>query len=151
MIFENTINLLEKKITGRGNKMVNTIERCDDEIRTEDELKKEDKMVTNIIGEKEDTICIQKKRKICLLQPGNSDKARSIEDIIEKPSSNLSCSFCSKKLKITSNYTCRCGNVFCVRHRFHDQHNCTFDYKTGAKAKLEAENPRVCKKMLGDL
>lgn len=53
------------------------------------------------------------------------------------------CSTCKKKLGFVSCYTCRCGNDFCNKHRFHDQHNCTYDYKSKAIEKLRMSNPKV--------
>ncbi|KAI4293039.1 AN1-type zinc finger protein 5/6 [Pancytospora philotis] len=60
------------------------------------------------------------------------------------------CSFCDKKLKFTSAFMCRCENFYCNRHRFFDQHNCTFDYKTEARNKLKQDNPKVVARKLGE-
>lgn len=59
------------------------------------------------------------------------------------------CHLCKKRLKLASDYLCRCGNVFCVVHRFYDQHSCTYDYKNEEKKRLEKENPRVVKEKMG--
>lgn len=40
-------------------------------------------------------------------------------------------------------FGCRCGNLFCGIHRYSDKHNCTFDYKAEAAAKIRKENPVV--------
>lgn len=40
-------------------------------------------------------------------------------------------------------FDCRCGNLFCGIHRYSDKHNCTFDYKAEAAAKIRKENPVV--------
>mmetsp|Transcript_30716 Transcript_30716/g.92086 ORF Transcript_30716/g.92086 Transcript_30716/m.92086 type:complete len:536 (+) Transcript_30716:92-1699(+) len=40
------------------------------------------------------------------------------------------CWQCSRRLKITATYSCRCGGSFCARCRHAEQHSCTFDYKT---------------------
>ena len=42
-----------------------------------------------------------------------------------------------------SGFKCRCENLFCGLHRYSDQHDCTFDYKTEGRAKLEKDNPQV--------
>ena len=40
------------------------------------------------------------------------------------------CSFdtCKKKLLITD-FKCLCKSRFCIRHRFPEEHDCTFDFK----------------------
>lgn len=39
------------------------------------------------------------------------------------------CAVCNSKVKTIDVIisTCRCGNIYCMRHRI--DHNCTFDYK----------------------
>lgn len=50
---------------------------------------------------------------------------------------------CKKKLKLHEEITCRCGLLFCIKHRYAQEHNCIFDYKKEHKEKLERDNPRV--------
>jgi len=52
------------------------------------------------------------------------------------------CLICKKKLGI-SGFECRCGGMFCSLHRFEDQHNCNFDFKTTEREKLAKENQKV--------
>ena len=40
-------------------------------------------------------------------------------------------------------FHCRCGNQFCGLHRYADQHNCPFDYKTAGREELQRKHPRV--------
>ncbi|KAK7802554.1 hypothetical protein U0070_003651 [Myodes glareolus] len=40
-------------------------------------------------------------------------------------------------------FDCRCGNLFCGLHRYSDKHNCPYDYKAEAAAKIRKENPVV--------
>lgn len=42
-----------------------------------------------------------------------------------------------------SGFDCRCGNLFCGIHRYSDKHNCPYDYKAEAAAKIRKENPVV--------
>lgn len=58
------------------------------------------------------------------------------------------CQKCDKKLKMFNTYQCRCGHNFCNKHRFHDQHNCEYDYKSEAKRQLAEDNPKVAPKKL---
>ncbi|XP_020105426.1 zinc finger A20 and AN1 domain-containing stress-associated protein 6-like [Ananas comosus] len=52
------------------------------------------------------------------------------------------CSFCNKKIGLLG-FTCRCGDVFCSVHRYSDKHNCGFDYRGAAQAKIAKANPLV--------
>lgn len=57
----------------------------------------------------------------------------------------IRCFKCRKKLRITNNYTCKCNNIFCAQHRFYEQHECSYDFRTEAVERLIKENPRVVK------
>lgn len=52
------------------------------------------------------------------------------------------CFSCNKKVGLLG-IKCRCNLVFCSHHRYADQHNCTFDYKSMNKQKLTEQNPQV--------
>ncbi|KAH7443233.1 hypothetical protein KP509_02G026700 [Ceratopteris richardii] len=52
------------------------------------------------------------------------------------------CGCCNKKVGL-SGVRCRCGTVYCYSHRFPDQHDCTFDFKTHDRAALAKANPLV--------
>ncbi|XP_029367453.1 AN1-type zinc finger protein 5a [Echeneis naucrates] len=58
-----------------------------------------------------------------------------------KPKKNR-CFMCRKRLGLTG-FDCRCGNLFCGIHRYSDKHNCPYDYKAEAAAKIRKENPVV--------
>ncbi|XP_041826555.1 AN1-type zinc finger protein 5b [Melanotaenia boesemani] len=58
-----------------------------------------------------------------------------------KPKKNR-CFMCRKKVGLTG-FDCRCGNLFCGIHRYSDKHNCPYDYKSEAAAKIRKENPVV--------
>merc|ERR1712100_154051 len=53
------------------------------------------------------------------------------------------CKKCGKKLKLMNDFSCRCGEIFCAAHRFHDQHDCTYDFRAEAIKKIEKDNPKV--------
>lgn len=44
---------------------------------------------------------------------------------------------------VCTGFDCRCGNLFCGLHRYSDKHNCPYDYKAEAAAKIRKENPVV--------
>ncbi|XP_028319203.1 AN1-type zinc finger protein 5-like [Gouania willdenowi] len=52
------------------------------------------------------------------------------------------CFMCRKKVGLTG-FGCRCGNLFCGIHRYSDEHNCPYDYRSEAAAKIRKENPVV--------
>ncbi|XP_014847179.1 PREDICTED: AN1-type zinc finger protein 5-like [Poecilia mexicana] len=58
-----------------------------------------------------------------------------------KPKKNR-CFMCRKKVGLTG-FGCRCGNLFCGIHRYSDKHDCPYDYKADAAAKIRKENPMV--------
>ncbi|XP_028299530.1 AN1-type zinc finger protein 5 [Gouania willdenowi] len=52
------------------------------------------------------------------------------------------CFSCRKKVGLTG-FDCRCGNLFCAIHRYSDKHDCPYDYRSAAAARLRKENPIV--------
>jgi len=75
-----------------------------------------------------------------------NDSKASVDSETNKPSSgdsfSLKCTQCKKKIGLTA-IQCRCGFKFCEKHRYSDQHNCTFDYKTMGKKQIEDKNPKI--------
>ncbi|KAG1690012.1 hypothetical protein DVH05_001839 [Phytophthora capsici] len=69
-------------------------------------------------------------------------KEEVVETLVEKvvQKNKKRCWECKKKVGLTA-IECRCGYVFCSSHRFEDQHNCTFDFKTSDRAELARRNP----------
>ncbi|KAL3534222.1 hypothetical protein ACH5RR_002683 [Cinchona calisaya] len=52
------------------------------------------------------------------------------------------CTTCRKRVGLTG-FNCRCGNLFCVVHRYSDKHECQFDYRTAARNAIARANPVV--------
>ncbi|WOL00410.1 hypothetical protein Cni_G09123 [Canna indica] len=52
------------------------------------------------------------------------------------------CSTCRKKVGLTG-FRCRCGDLFCGRHRYSDTHDCSFDYKAFGREEIAKANPVV--------
>ncbi|KAM3874053.1 AN1-type zinc finger protein 5b [Diretmus argenteus] len=73
------------------------------------------------------------------LNAAGSEESKTPEP--PKPKKNR-CFMCRKKLGLTG-FDCRCGNLFCGLHRYSDKHNCPYDYKAEAAAKIRKENPVV--------
>lgn len=88
------------------------------------------------------------KRKILNIPVNEVKHIKILEEKIEEK--KVCCSLCNKTLKFHNTYTCRCEKEFCSKHRFFDQHNCTFDYKSNVKDKLKAVNQKVAPKKLSE-
>ncbi|KAM4809024.1 AN1-type zinc finger protein 5 [Rhinophrynus dorsalis] len=73
-------------------------------------------------------------------QPATSQNEEKTPEL-PKPKKNR-CFMCRKKIGLTG-FDCRCGNLFCGLHRYSDKHNCPYDYKAEAAAKIRKENPVV--------
>lgn len=52
------------------------------------------------------------------------------------------CHSCRAKLSLVA-VECRCGSLFCDRHRYAEDHDCPFDYKAEARAAISKSNPVV--------
>ncbi|CAN6483270.1 unnamed protein product [Victoria cruziana] len=52
------------------------------------------------------------------------------------------CASCQRKVGLTG-FRCRCGDLFCARHRYSDTHDCTYDYKAAGREAIARENPVI--------
>ncbi|KAH7533567.1 hypothetical protein FEM48_Zijuj04G0144900 [Ziziphus jujuba var. spinosa] len=74
----------------------------------------------------------------------NSDQVRAHDNSEKQTCGDIKrCKTCNKKVGLTG-FKCRCGDVFCSRHRFPEQHACKVDYKSAGRQILAKQNP-VCK------
>ncbi|XP_035277604.1 AN1-type zinc finger protein 5-like isoform X1 [Anguilla anguilla] len=74
-----------------------------------------------------------------------AEAAEAVSDGDQTPDKNKKknrCFSCRKKVGLTG-FDCRCGNLFCAVHRYSDKHDCPFDYRGAATARLRKENPIV--------
>ncbi|KAK7315559.1 hypothetical protein VNO77_34112 [Canavalia gladiata] len=55
-------------------------------------------------------------------------------------SKNKRCKSCNKKVGIIG-FECRCGNVFCGRHRYPEEHACKVDLKEIGRKAMIKQNP----------
>ncbi|XP_040434752.1 AN1-type zinc finger protein 5-like isoform X1 [Falco naumanni] len=103
--------------------------------------------MTEMSISREEKVSPKKKTKPVVTQPSPSVSQPSISQSEEKGSElpkpkNNRCFMCRKKVGLTG-FDCRCGNLFCGLHRYSDKHNCPYDYKAEAAAKIRKENPVV--------
>lgn len=54
----------------------------------------------------------------------------------------LRCSSCRRRVGLTD-FRCRCGELFCCRHRHSAAHDCSFDYKAAAREVISRANPAI--------
>ncbi|XP_012090386.1 zinc finger A20 and AN1 domain-containing stress-associated protein 1 [Jatropha curcas] len=50
------------------------------------------------------------------------------------------CNRCNKRVGLTG-FECRCGNLFCGKHRYPEEHKCSFDFKAFGREVLLKQNP----------
>lgn len=55
------------------------------------------------------------------------------------------CAICGQRLNLLESTInkCVCAHFFCNRHRFPEDHQCTFDHKAEQKRQLTRENPTI--------
>ncbi|KAI5192338.1 hypothetical protein NEMIN01_1952 [Nematocida minor] len=78
-----------------------------------------------------------RKRKI------ETDENIKKQDVSKGGARPSECSYCRAKLRITNTFGCKCRRVFCAKHRYSDEHRCSYDYRTENMLRLEKENPRI--------
>ncbi|KAJ1403736.1 Zinc finger, AN1-type [Sesbania bispinosa] len=59
------------------------------------------------------------------------------------------CKCCNKKVGLTG-FKCRCGDVFCGRHRYPEMHPCNVDLKKIGSETLAKQNPKCIGDKLED-
>ncbi|TRY78946.1 hypothetical protein TCAL_05006 [Tigriopus californicus] len=57
------------------------------------------------------------------------------------------CHQCAKKLPLTA-FPCHCDEFFCDKHRYSNEHDCSYDYKSEGKRKILENNPKIVAKKL---
>ena len=55
---------------------------------------------------------------------------------------------CKRKISSVDDYVCKCGLKTCRHHKFFENHNCTFNYKSEHANKLEKLNPKIVSKKM---
>uniref|UniRef100_M1D265 Stress-associated protein 8 n=1 Tax=Solanum tuberosum TaxID=4113 RepID=M1D265_SOLTU len=78
-----------------------------------------------------------------------SEKISSLTIIAEKDDHSTKiqkpqkCMACMKKVGLIG-FNCKCGGIFCKKHRYPEEHGCVLDFKSIGRAALVKENP-LCK------
>lgn len=53
------------------------------------------------------------------------------------------CPCCNKRIGLAKGFKCRCGKIYCTAHRYPEEHQCSFDFKTFGRDLLVKANPIV--------
>jgi len=72
----------------------------------------------------------------------NESIISTIADLSKK--NRMKCAECNCKLNITNNVECNCGKILCYTHRYHNTHNCNYDFKTKERENLAKLNQKIC-------
>jgi hypothetical protein len=54
---------------------------------------------------------------------------------VKKHKAGRRCDHCNKPVAISAMLQCRCGKNVCTKHRYPDDHGCTFDYRQAERAR----------------
>ncbi|KAG9396566.1 AN1-like Zinc finger [Carpediemonas membranifera] len=60
--------------------------------------------------------------------------------------SSSKCAMCGKSTVL--GFTCKCGHMYCTKHRLPEHHGCTFDHGLAERSKLAKANPVVAKSQI---
>ena len=83
-----------------------------------------------------DLIKLANQEQVVRLTSSLTVSTSNIEKVAEKPkSTRCSHTDCKKKLMLTD-LTCKCGQRYCIGHRFPEIHSCKFDYKASGLSHL---------------
>jgi len=109
-----------------------------------EEVTPQDRVVKQLKAEDEaEPVLVEEQKEVETKVVGGKEEEKEMLEKVEINEKNLiRCEKCSKKLGLTA-IRCRCGLKFCSKHRYSDQHDCAFDYKTHGRKELEEKNPQV--------
>ncbi|KAF3623612.1 hypothetical protein BC332_03981 [Capsicum chinense] len=83
------------------------------------------------------------KSALALFKTISSLKIKTRKDDSMMKTKPQRCIVCLKKVGLTR-FICKCDEVFCISHRYPEEHACAFDFKSIERAVLAKENP-LCK------
>jgi hypothetical protein len=83
-------------------------------------------------------VVVNNKRDI--IKEGSKQKG-----IVKKKKKTCNLKGCKRKLGAFGGYDCKCGSMYCTKHRLAHDHNCTFDFKKEQREVLLKQNPKIVK------
>ncbi|XP_059076501.1 zinc finger A20 and AN1 domain-containing stress-associated protein 3-like [Cryptomeria japonica] len=72
-----------------------------------------------------------------------AEESEKEEGKMEKEVTECRCFNCNKRCRLGVNFKCRCNHVFCSKHRYPEEHNCSFDHKRFGRQSLAKNNPLI--------
>lgn len=84
-------------------------------------------------SEREKTEVVETAQVVDNTQIPHNDTVVAVKPLQHNPKR---CNVCKKHLLLTST-ACHCGLKFCEMHRYPEEHECSYDYKTEARKALE--------------
>ncbi|KAJ6765809.1 ZINC FINGER A20 AND AN1 DOMAIN-CONTAINING STRESS-ASSOCIATED PROTEIN 3 [Salix purpurea] len=81
------------------------------------------------------------KAPVVVVGDDKKEEVKAGEPAAEKQQPNR-CLECRRRVGLTG-FKCRCGMVFCGKHRYPEQHGCKFDFKSLGKQQIAKANPVV--------
>ncbi|XP_053594853.1 AN1-type zinc finger protein 6-like [Microplitis demolitor] len=113
---------------------ISTVSHSATELLNLEEINSEIK-VSDIVINSDVTDCSA--RKVDTDDWVNENRARKKS---KKPKNR--CAECHKNTGLVG-FDCRCGGLFCSKHRYSDMHDCKFDYKEMGAQEIRSQNPVV--------
>lgn len=55
----------------------------------------------------------------------------------------IRCFECNKKIQLGMEIKCKCEQYFCMKHKFPEDHNCSFNFKLRGQELLTKKNPII--------
>ena len=87
--------------------------------------------------------CDEKDETI-ILEDINEMEIKSIQEDTKR------CWFCNHKIGLLG-FSCKCSYIFCAKHRYVDEHSCTFDWKKHGRKQIEKDNSFKKRKILDSI
>lgn len=107
-------------------------------------------MIANDIKQKENDTSMITNTTINPTQTSKENQNNGCKNIKLPKKKRNRCAQCRRKLGAFGGIECKCGIIYCTKHRYADEHNCTFDYKAENKQILTKLNPRIVRDKMKD-
>lgn len=103
------------------------------EEKKEEEKKKE--------GDKES----DSEKKVTEAGANGAESSEPAKEEKKEQTDKTKCWTCSKKIGLMG-FDCRCGYIYCAKHRYAEEHECDFDHKSRGREIIAKANPNIVNK-----
>jgi len=80
---------------------------------------------------------------------GSAAESSEPAKVRQEQTDKTKCWSCGRKCGLTG-FECKCGYLFCAKHRYAEEHDCDFDHKTAGREIIAKANEKVVGKSLQD-